>query len=415
MSQTGAEAESVSAASARKVRFGAGSKMAPKGILRQPPVSFDHAPFMVIWEITRACDLSCVHCRAQAEPAGLPNQLAPEEGEALLKTISTFGTPRSLVILTGGDPFKRSDVFHLVKYGRDLGLTMAVSPAGTPLLTRENLTRLKKAGAGSISLSLDASTLDAHDAFRGVPGVFEKTLAGWDVCNSIVLPVQINTTVNRRNLLDLPNIFRLVQSKGAMTWSLFFLVPMGRAKKTDDLTGQQYEDAMNFLYDCSKYVSAKHTEGHHFKRVVLQRMAAERGEPKLGEPPAVGPAYLKLRSDLDRIVEEAHIKPKKDGVVRPPLNINAGKGFVFISSTGDVFPSGFLPMRVGNVRRESLVDLYRDHPTFRDLRNPDKLKGKCGQCNFRQWCGGSRSRSFAYTGDPFAAEPRCIYQPPAAS
>lgn len=383
-----------------------------KRTIREAPFDIARAPFMVIWEVTRACDLACLHCRAEAETKGDPNQLSPGEGLELLETMTSFGTHKPLVILTGGDPFNRSDLFGLVRYGRDLGLIMAASPAGTPKLTHENLSRLKAAGATSISLSLDGSTPDSHDTFRGVPGVFDQTLAGWDFCNHIGLAVQVNTTVNRRNLYDLPNIFHLLQSKGAMTWSLFFLVATGRAKKSDDLTGQEYEDVMNFLYDASRYISAKHTEGHHFKRVVLQRMARERGKVIPGAPPPCGPAYDRLKSDLDRIVESAHIRPRPSGVVRPPININAGKGFVFISSTGDVFPSGFLPFKVGNVRKESLADLYREHPLFLDLRNPNRLEGKCGQCNFRAVCGGSRSRSFAYTGNPFAAEPRCIYQPP---
>jgi radical SAM protein with 4Fe4S-binding SPASM domain len=276
------------------------------------------------------------------------------------------------------------------------------------LLTRENLLAVRQAGAKAVSLSLDASTAQAHDDFRGVQGSYGLTLDGWRAAQEVGLKVQVNTTVSRYNLTDIAKIFGLVEEMKAMTWSLFFLVPTGRARSEQDLSADECEAVMHFLVDASRYLSIKTTEGHHFKRVVLQRAILE--EHCLDYQAALHPLYRTLRADLDRLVAERGLQ-SKIAVRRTPMNINAANGFVFISHLGDVFPSGFLPLRAGNVRKRSLPDIYREAPLFRELRDPERLKGRCSSCEFREVCAGSRSRAFAMTGDVHDEDPYCNYQP----
>jgi len=379
-------------------------------LIRQPAYDLNDRPFMIIWETTNACDLACRHCRAQAIPNQDPLALTFTEAQQLLEQVESFGKPRPIFIFTGGDPFKRADLFDLVAYGQSLGLAMAVSPSGTPLLNEANLLRLKACGAKAISLSLDGSTPERHDDFRQVPGSFDLTTRGWQIARKIGLKLQLNTTVTRYNLEDLPEIFRLVLEYGAMTWSLFFLVPTGRGKAEDEIAPAEYEAVMHFLYDCSKYVSAKTTEGHHYKRVVLQRTILDEKGLKVEDYFKLHPIYFQLRAELEQIVAEYNLQPR-EMIVRTPMHINAGNGFVFISRRGDVFPSGFMPVKVGNIREKSLVDIYREAPLFQDLRDPDKLEGRCGLCEFAGVCGGSRSRAYALSGNPLAEEPFCTYEP----
>lgn len=385
---------------------------ADKALIRKPVYDVGDRPFMVIWETTNACDLACRHCRAEAISEVQPGTLTTKEGKCLLDQIEQFGKPRPIVILTGGDPFKRSDIFDLVAYGTEIGLPIATSPSGTPLLNHDNLHKLKDAGAKAISLSIDGSTPELHDNFRRVDGSFHMTVDGWHAAHDVGLKIQLNTTVTRYNLYDLPNIFRLVQEMGVMTWSVFFLVPTGRGKVEDEITPQEYEDVMNWLYDAGKLLSVKTTEGHHYKRIVLQRTLLD----QLGIDPApvmhLGETYRRLKADFDRIADFSNDRyVDEDRMRRSPMHINAGNGFVFISRRGEVFPSGFMPVPAGNVKTGSLVEIYRDSLLFRDLRSPDKYEGKCGQCEFRYVCGGSRSRAYAVTGSPLGEEPFCAYQP----
>ncbi|RMI15200.1 MAG: TIGR04053 family radical SAM/SPASM domain-containing protein [Calditrichaeota bacterium] len=379
-------------------------------LIRQPKYDLNDRPFMIIWETTNACDLACRHCRAEAIPENDPLSLSTEEAKRLLEQVDSFGKPRPIFIFTGGDPFKRPDLFELLAYGNELGLAMAVSPSGTPLLNEENLRKVKENGAKAISLSIDGSTPERHDDFRQVPGSFALTTNGWKLAQKIGLKLQLNTTVTRYNLDDLPNIFRLVLEIGAMTWSVFFLVPTGRGKAEDEVSPAEYEAVMHFLYDCSKYISAKTTEGHHYKRVVLQRAILDEKGLKPEDYFDLHPVYFELRDRLQKIVDEHGIQPKET-IHRTPMHINAGNGFVFISRRGEVFPSGFMPVSVGNVRQKSLVNIYREAPLFNALRDPSRYEGRCGLCEFVGVCGGSRSRAYALTGDPLAEEPFCTYEP----
>ncbi len=381
-----------------------------KNLIRKPAYDLNTRPFMIIWETTHACDLACRHCRAEAIATHDPLSLTFEEAKQLLEQVDSFGKPRPIFIFTGGDPFKRDDLFDLLGYGQELGLMMAVSPSGTPLLNEANLRRVKENGGKAISLSIDGSTPARHDDFRQVPGSFDLTTKGWQIARKVGIKLQLNTTVTRYNLTDLPDIFQLVLKYGAMTWSAFFLVPTGRGKAEDEVSPAEYESVMHFLYDCSKYISVKTTEGHHFKRVVLQRAILDEKGLDLTDYFDLHPVYFQLQEALGKIVAENKLQPKET-IRRTPLHINAGNGFVFISRRGDVFPSGFMPIKVGNVRDNSLVEIYQDAPLFKTLRRTDQLEGRCGLCEFVSVCGGSRSRAYAMSGNPVAEEPFCTYEP----
>ncbi|MCC2273895.1 TIGR04053 family radical SAM/SPASM domain-containing protein [Streptomyces sp. ET3-23] len=364
-------------------------------------------PFIVIWESTRACPLACRHCRAEAVPDRDPGELDTAAAKELLDQVAAFGRPAPLFVITGGDPFQRPDLLELIAYGTLSGLHVAVAPSGTPTLTPESLRAVRNAGAVGLSLSLDGSTAALHDTFRGVPGVYDWTLDAWDTARRLGLKVQINTTVTRHNLLDLPDIVALVREHGAMLWSAFFLVPTGRGRLLDALTPREAEDVLNFVHDVGPAVPAKTTEAHHFRRVALQRaVLAAKGEDHVAAL-RLGPLYEKLReraAELGLDVASRHSR-------RPPLDVNAGRGFAFVSHTGTVHPSGFLPLAAGNVRAQPLTEIYRTSELFTGLRDPDRLGGRCGRCEFRTVCGGSRSRAYAATGDPYAQEPWCGYRP----
>lgn len=371
--------------------------------IRQVRHDPDQRPFLVIWEVTRACDLACVHCRAEAMPERHPFELSTDEGRALLEQIASFGRPAPLTVLTGGDPFVRPDLPELVAYGRELGLSVALSPSVTPRLTREVLVELRAAGAKAVSLSLDGSTPSLHDGFRGVDGVFDATMDAARWVRELGMRLQLNTTVTATTVHDLTEVLRLVDRLEAFLWSLFFLVGTGRGRDLQPLGATDTEAVLHFLVDASRHVPVKTTEAPHYRRVVAQRHAG-------GRPPTGG-LYAELAARLQGLGPELR---RSDRHLRPPMDVNAGRGFVFVSHVGVVHPSGFLPLSAGSVREHPLPELYRSSPLLRSLRDPDRLGGICGRCGFREICGGSRSRAFAATGDPLAAEPTCVYRPDGA-
>ncbi|MGV9994535.1 TIGR04053 family radical SAM/SPASM domain-containing protein [Streptomyces sp. NPDC003374] len=376
-------------------------------VVRRQHQDVGERPFIVIWESTRACPLACLHCRAEAVPDRDPRELDTEAAKGLMRQIAAFGHPAPLFVITGGDPFQRPDLLELIAYGREAGVRVAVSPSGTPTLTPERLREVHEAGAAGLSLSLDGSTPELHDGFRGVRGVYGWTLDAWDAARALGMKVQINTTVTRHNLDDLPGIVRLVHTHGAMLWSAFLLVPTGRGGALGVLTPQETEDVLNFVYDVGLTVPAKTTEGHHFRRVALQRrVLADLGEDH-ERVLRLGPLYRRLRQRA----AELGLTGGGRRARRPPLDVNAGRGFVFVSHTGTVHPSGFLPLGAGNVRERPLTEIYRTSELFTGLRDPDRLGGRCGSCEFRRVCGGSRSRAYGVTGDPYAEEPWCGYVP----
>lgn len=344
---------------------------------------YDDGPRVVIWEMTRACALACKHCRAQAVPHRDERELTTNEAFDFIDEIAAYGRP--IFILTGGDPFMRPDIFEIVRHAVANGLPIAVSPSGTGRLSSFALHELAEAGCHRISLSLDGSDAATHDAFRGVGGVFERTIQAAARAHEAGIGVQINTTIGRHNAHQLPALAELVASIDASIWSAFFLVPTGRAQREDCLSADEFETAFGELYNVMKTAPylVKTTEAPHFRRYVAQQLARL---PRDERP------------------------PRGEQLVFPA--IGDGKGFVFVSHTGEIAPSGFLPIVTGNVRDDSLLDVYRNDPMFQRLRDPDRTNGKCGTCDFRTICGGSRARAYSFTGDPFGSDPCCAYRAP---
>ena len=359
-------------------------------------VDFEQAPFLVIWELTRACDLACKHCRAEAVTVRNPLELSTEQGKRLMDDVRRFGRP--LFVLTGGDPLKRPDVVELVEYGASIGLRMAMTPSGTPLMTEPVLRDLKAAGLSRLAVSLDGSSAAIHDAFRGVDGSFAWTIRMLEVAREIGLTTQVNTTVSMHNLDDFDALCDLMVRLGITLWSVFFLVPTGRAKADDVASADQFESVFHRMYDLSQTApfDIKSTAGPQYRRVILQRQVAERrAGDRTGAPvPLTAGVGFSLA----------------DGVGRAK-GVNDGDGFVFVSHVGAIYPSGFLPLAAGNVRRDDIVEVYRNSPLFRALRDRSRLKGKCGVCEYRDVCGGSRARAYAATGDYMESEPFCAHVP----
>lgn len=357
-------------------------------------MNFDEAPFLVIWETTQACDLACRHCRALAQPQRDPGELTTAEAKAMLTQIREFG--RIIVVFSGGDALKRPDIIDLVRHGAALGLRMAITPATTPLCDRDMMARLKDAGLARLAVSLDGSTPQIHDTFRRVEGSFDHGLRILREAREVGLTTQVNTVVRRNNIDDMAAMCVLMGTLGIVFWEVFFLVPMGRAKPEDVASGAEFEAVFNQLYDLSQDAAfdIKATAAPQFSRVVLQRKQAESA------------------GDRDVLTAGAH-HSMVDGIGRA-RNVTDGDGFLFVSHTGDIYPSGFLPITAGNVRTDDIVEVYRNAPLFTQLRDRNNLTGKCGVCNYRSFCGGSRARAYAVTGDPFAEEPFCDYTPPRA-
>jgi AdoMet-dependent heme synthase len=346
------------------------------------PRDFDLRPLLVIWEMTQACDLKCAHCRANAQSKRHPLELSTAEAFHLIDQIASMRVP--LFVLTGGDPLKRPDLHAIVQYACRRGVRTSLTPSTTPLLVRDEIFKLKESGLMRLAISLDGSTADLHDDFRGIPGSYKRALEAISWCHEAGLPVQVNTTVSRRNFADLDKMIELLNSLRVVLWSVFFLVPTGRAHLTDLLSAQEHEQVFTKLYAASKRVKfhIKTTEAQHYRRYVIQQKA-----------------------------KEPNSRTRDELIANAPNGVNDGKGFVFVSHTGEVYPSGFLPLPAGNILWERLSEIYRDSPLFRSLRDSSQLKGKCGRCEFRDVCGGSRARAYALSHDPLAEEPCCAYAP----
>lgn len=344
---------------------------------------FDRAPFTIAWEVTRACAFSCVHCRADAQHRRNPMELSTEEGYALIDRFTEFGSP--ILVFTGGDPMMRKDLFDLIRYADRAGLRCSLTPTATALPTVKRLTQAKEAGVRRIALSLDSPEPQVHDDFRKVNGSWERTMQILRNAREVGVSTQVNTTVTRHNVDVLPDMVRFVREVGAVQWSVFFLVPMGRGQELQMISADEHERVFAWLHDLSRDgdFDVKVTAAPMYRRV-----AAQRGGTPFGAGYAFG-----------------------DGLVRPAQGVNDGRGFLFVSHLGEIMPSGFLPISAGNVRRDDVVAVYRESDLFRNLRDPSLLKGKCGACEFRTVCGGQRGRAFAVTGDPFASDPACSYVP----
>lgn len=340
--------------------------------------SHDDHPFIAIWETTQACDLSCKHCRAEARPERDAGELDTAEGKRLLESFAAARVP--LVVLTGGDPAKRPDLVELVAYGHSLGLAMGLTPSATPLVTPELIGELARAGLARLAISIDGPNAEIHDSFRGMAGGFDCALSILEAARRHSLPTQINTSIYTSNQGCLPELVGFVRQQRCTLWSVFFVVPTGRASWRMELSDDEVEAALELLADAAERepFAIKTTAAPQYRRLLLQR---GRGKSH-GARGIAG------------------------------LDVNEGRGFMFVSHRGDVFPSGFLPVACGNVRHTDPVTIYRESPVFRSLRDPGALQGKCGVCQYKKVCGGSRARAYAHSGNVLASDPACAYVPP---
>jgi AdoMet-dependent heme synthase len=357
-------------------------------------VDFDRRPILVFWETTRACGLACRHCRASAISEPLPGELTSGEAERFLERVAAFGTPKPVLVATGGDVLMRADLDDLAALARSLGIPLALAPSVTPLLDDARVASFGGLGVRVASISLDGGSAAVHDTMRGVAGHFDATLEAIRLLRRHRVTVQVNTVVMRDTVDELPAIARLVKEAGASIWELFFLVQVGRGEQLAELTPEENEHVCHFLVDASRLgLIVRTVEAPFFRRV-----AALRAE---GAPPPDRGLYRRLADGLGVTDGPVHVQTK---------GTRDGRGIVFVGHDGTIMPSGFLPLSLGNVRNDDLVEVYRDHPLLRRIRSAE-FGGRCGTCAFREVCGGSRARAFAAYGDPLAEDPACAYAP----
>lgn len=333
-------------------------------------------PLVVAWEVTRACGYRCRHCRADARPRPLPGELDAGEGARLVDELTRFRG--AILVLTGGDPMLRADLEGLVERAAEGGLRVALTPSATARVRLERLRALRRAGAERVAISLDGPDPATHDGTRGVRGSFRRTARIIEDAREAGYPVQVNSTLTRGSAGALDALAERVAGLGAAVWSVFFLVPTGRAARAEVMGAGAQERA-------------------------LRRLALMRAGLPMRVKVTAAPAIRRIE---DQLAEAGRLPPPPR-----PLPVNDGRGFMFIAHDGTVAPSGFLPLAAGSARVASPVTIYRDSPLFRALRDPRRLKGRCGRCRWRDVCGGSRARAFALTGDPLAEEPTCPHRP----
>ncbi|MCP4744807.1 MAG: heme b synthase [Desulfobacteraceae bacterium] len=343
---------------------------------------------LVAWETTRNCNLNCVHCRASATAGPYQGELDTRAAFRLMDQIAQAAKP--IIILTGGEPLLRDDIFDIASYGSKKGFRMVMAPNGT-LITPKIAHQMKKAEIKRISVSLDGATAKSHDLFRGVEGAYDGALQGIREAKTAGIEFQINTTITKKNLSQIPKLLELAESLGAVAHHIFLLVPTGRGKYILDqeINSQEYEETLNWFYEKQNKTSLqlKATCAPHYYRILRQR-AAEQGQ---------------------RVTFESH---GLDAVTRGCL---AGTGFCFISHTGIVQPCGFLNLECGDVTQQEFHEIWKNSDIFNKLRDYKQLTGKCGICEYRKVCGGCRARAYEATGDYMAAEPLCLYTPSSQS
>ena len=361
-------------------------------------LNFDQRPMLVFWEVTRACQLACRHCRASATMDPLPGELTTAEGFTLIDQVAGFGRPFPILVLTGGDCLLRPDLFELVEHANGLGVPVALSPSVTPSLTPAMIERMVTSGVKAVSISLDGALPATHDGVRGIPGHFEDTIKAITALSAAGLTVQVNTTVMRANLDELANVADLISRAGAHIWEVFFLVQVGRGVATDAISPAEHEDVCHFLYDASQHGFIVRTvEAPFFRRVVASR--------REGEPAPSTDLYKTMSSRLETLMGPAVGKPRAQ-----TASTRDGKGILFVAYDGEVNPAGFLPMPLGNVREAPIANIYRDDPLLRQIRAAE-FTGRCGVCEYADLCGGSRARAYAATGDPLGEDSACPYVP----
>jgi radical SAM protein len=364
-------------------------------------VDYAQRPMLVFWETTRACGLSCKHCRASATLQALPGELDTAEGKALIDQVAGFGRPYPILVLTGGDCLLRPDLFDLVAYAQSLGIPTALSPSVTPLLTDEAIERIATCGVKAVSISLDGACAATHDGVRGIDGLFVKTLEAIRKLVAAGLTVQVNTTVMRTNVDELADVAALMAELGVHIWEVFFLVHVGRGVAEGALTPQEHEDVAHLLWQASHYGYIVRTvEAPFFRRVVVQR--------RNGGPAPDTELYRRLAARLEELLGAPRTTPSAHTAAT-----RDGKGILFVAHDGQVYPAGFLPLELGSVRDHPLAELYRTHPVLLGVRGA-QFGGRCGHCPYGDLCGGSRARAFAASGDPLGEDPACAYDPATA-
>jgi radical SAM protein len=347
------------------------------------------SPLYVYWEMTQVCGLACRHCRATSKRVPHPGELNTEQGRALIRQVASFGGKLPTMIFSGGDPLSREDLFELIDEAHSLGIATAVTPSATPTLTREDFVRFKKHGVSAVSMSLDGATPKSHDGIRNIPGCFDTTMRAWEWIGELGLPLLVNTLVSAATHEDLPAIYELLCKYPVTRWSLFFLISVGRGRYLAPVSNERAETIMRWMYEKSTEAPFHigSTEAPSYRRIALDAMQ---------------------RSGMTR-----------DQIAGTSLfagfGVRDGNGVAFVSKTGDVYPTGFLPLSGGNVKEQSLVEIYRSSELFVGLHDCDRLKGKCGVCEYRSICGGSRARAFASTGDQLETDPICLYEPAVVS
>jgi radical SAM protein len=355
-----------------------------RSIRQLPRYDLNEGPRLCFFEVTTACDLACRHCRACAQPQPEPGQLTTGQARQLIDQLTEFSDP-PLLVLTGGDPFQRRDLFAIIDHAVSSGLEVSITPSATPLATADVLRRLRDAGVRRMAVSIDGADAATHDQFRGAPGSFERSLEMLVKAAGLGLSTQVNTTVTPHNVGQIDALADLLAELGIEMWSVFFLVPTGRAAVVPRLDAAECELVFDKLWRQSQrqpYV-IKTTEAPHYRRFQMLRRS---GNSSTNGQSASRPRALSLA-------------------------LNDGKGVMFVSSTGIIQPSGVLPIECGRFPTDHVVNIYRYSPVFCALRDVRRLEGKCGLCEFRRVCGGSRARAYAVTANMLAQEPDCNYVP----
>jgi AdoMet-dependent heme synthase len=387
-------------------------------------------PRLVFWELTKGCNLRCIHCRASATELSSPSDLSTQAARDIINQIAAVSSP--ILVLSGGEPLFRSDIFQLARYGTDKGLRVALATNGT-LVTKQVARKIVDSGVKRVAISLDGSDALTHDTFRGIPGAFDAAITGFRNLKDLGMSVQINTTIARHNAHQLPQVLELAKSIGADALHTFLLVPVGCGV---DIAAEQmvppeeYERMLNWFYDRSLEggIELKATCAPHYFRVVHQRRAAEHRSA----------AAAQAAQPIQEAAPHSHIGPTdmtmpgSTGIELKPHGIGkavghpgthpsdmsamtkgclAGTAVCFISNQGEVYPCGYLPALAGDLKKQRFADIWENSVVFNQLRDPNNLKGKCGCCEFRNVCMGCRARAFAATGNYLEEEPFCVYEP----
>ncbi len=368
---------------------------------------FNLKPVLVFWEATKACLLVCKHCRAKAIREPLPGELSTEEAMKLIDMVAGFGgPPYPILVFTGGDPLMRRDIWELIAYAKERGLRVGLAPAVTRLLDEKAISRIAELGVDAVSISIDSGVPDVHDGLRGVKGTWERSVWAVKTLMDYGVRVQVNTLVCRETIPTLPETVKLLVDLGVRVMEAFYVVPVGRADLSMMPSPEVFEDVSHFLVEATRYgLTIRTTEGPMFRRVAVERTTLHGAGYDPDELLKPGKLYHELVAKLRRLLGEPG-----DRYHTHTMGTRDGKGIIFVAYNGDVSPSGFMPYPLGNVRRESLVDIYREHPLLKEIREA-RFHGRCGRCEFRDLCGGSRARAYTVYGDPLAEDPACPYKP----